>query len=77
MKNFMNNMMNNVKKIFMNKEDGIDGILVTIGLCVIALVLCVVMKDALITLIQDVTSAMSVKAQQILSSTAVMTIGYR
>jgi hypothetical protein len=77
MKNFMNNMMNNVKKIFMNKEDGIDGILVTIGLCVIALVLCVVMKDALITLIQDVTSAMSVKAQQILSSTAVMAIGYR
>ncbi len=77
MKNFMNNMMNNVKKIFMNKEDGIDGILVTIGLCVIALVLCVVMKDALITLIQDVPSAMSVKAQQILSSTAVMTIGYR
>ncbi len=77
MKNFMNNMKNNVKKIFMNKEDGIDGILVTIGLCVIALVLCVVMKDALITLIQDVTSAMSVKAQQILSSTAVMAIGYR
>lgn len=73
----MKKFFNNIKKAFMNKEDGIDGILVTIGLCVIALVLCVVMKDALITLIRDVTSAMSVKAQQILSSTAVMTIGYR
>ena len=31
----------------MNKEEGLDGILVTIGLCIIALLLCVVMRDSL------------------------------
>ena len=68
----MKNFMNKIKETFMNKEYGIDGILVTIGLCIIALVLCVVMKDALSTLIRDVTSAMSRKAQAILSGVAVI-----
>ena len=35
-----------VKKA-MKKEEGLDGILVTIGLCIIALLLCVVMRDSL------------------------------
>ncbi len=54
----------------MNKEKGIDGILVTIGLCIIALVLCVVMKDALAGLITNITDSMSTKAEEILSGAA-------
>lgn len=59
-----------VKKIFINcvtkKSYGIDGILVTVGLCIIALVLCVVMKDALAGLITDIVSGMTIKAKDIL-----------
>ena len=39
----MNKMYRRVMKAGLRKEAGIDGILVTIGLCIIALVLCVVM----------------------------------
>ncbi len=63
----MNKFLLKVKRVLTNKEEGIDGILVTIGLCIIALVLCVVMKDALAELIKNITGAMSVKAQQILT----------
>ena len=41
--------MRNVWKSAMKKEPGIDGILVTVGLCIIALLLCVVMKDSMTT----------------------------
>lgn len=37
----------------MKKEPGIDGILVTVGLCIIALLLCVVMKDSLTAFIRE------------------------
>ncbi|MCR4617221.1 MAG: hypothetical protein K5669_03410 [Lachnospiraceae bacterium] len=63
----MNNLVSKIKKVLTNKEKGIDGILVTIGLCIIALVLCVVMKDALADMIANITGQMSVKAQQILT----------
>lgn len=49
------------------KEKGIDGILVTVGLCIIALVLCVVMKDSLSAFIRTLVSAMTAEAQKILS----------
>lgn len=49
------------------KEPGIDGILVTVGLCIIALLLCVVMKDSLTAFIRTLVEAMTVKAQQILT----------
>ena len=49
------------------KEPGIDGILVTVGLCIIALLLCVVMKDSLTAFIKTLVSAMTTKAQQILT----------
>ncbi|MCM1188356.1 MAG: hypothetical protein NC541_03555 [bacterium] len=49
------------------KEPGIDGILVTVGLCIIALLLCVVMKDSLTAFIKTLVDAMTVKAQQILT----------
>lgn len=51
------------------KSCGIDGLLVTVGLCVIALVLCVVMKDSLESLIKDIVGAMQTKAEGILSVT--------
>ena len=51
----------------MKKEPGIDGILVTVGLCIIALLLCVVMKDSLQTFIETIVSAMTSEAKDILT----------
>ena len=45
-----------VREMMFRKEPGIDGILVSVGLCIIALLLCVVMKDSLVTFIE--TTAM-------------------
>ena len=56
-----------LRNVMLKKEPGIDGILVTVGLCIIALLLCVVMKDSLTTFIQTLVSAMTQKAQQILT----------
>ena len=56
-----------VKKHAMHREEGIDGILVTVGLCIIALLLCVVMKDSLTTFIQTIVTAMQTKAANILT----------
>ena len=39
----------------------------TVGLCIIALLLCVVMKDSLTAFIQTIVSAMTAQAQQILN----------
>lgn len=49
------------------QEPGIDGILVTVGLCVIALLLCVVMKDSLKVFIETIVGAMTTEAQKILT----------
>ena len=51
----------------MKKEAGIDGILVTVGLCIIALLLCVVMKDSLTAFIQTIVSSLTSEAQKILT----------
>lgn len=51
----------------MKKESGIDGILVTVGLCIIALLLCVVMKDSLQAFITTIVKSMTTEAQNILS----------
>lgn len=51
----------------MKKEQGIDGILVTVGLCIIALILCIVMKDSMKTFIETIVSSMTSQAQKILS----------
>lgn len=63
----MNRFMIAVKERLLKKEKGIDGILVTIGLCIIALVLCVVMKDSITAFITNITNSMTDKAQDILS----------
>lgn len=57
----------NVKEHALRQEQGIDGILVTVGLCIIALLLCVVMKDSLTTFIQTIVTAMQTKAADILT----------
>ena len=49
-----------------SKSSGIDGLLVTVGLCIIALVLCVVMKDSLTTFITGIVNSMQEKAVGIL-----------
>ena len=56
-----------MKNFWMKKDPGIDGILVTVGLCIIALLLCVVMKDSLVDFIETIVEAMSSKASDILS----------
>ncbi len=56
-----------LKKNALKKEEGIDGILVTVGLCIIALLLCVVMKDSLTNFITTLVSGMTKKAQTILA----------
>ena len=63
----MKRFFKNIKLKLFKKEKGIDGILVTIGLCIIALVLCIVMKDSLSAFIQNITDSMTDKAQDILT----------
>jgi len=48
------------------KSSGIDGLLVTVGLCIIALLLCVVMKDKLEVFIGTIVDALTAKATNIL-----------
>ena len=55
-------------KMWMGKDPGIDGILVTVGLCIIALLLCVVMKESLAEFIGKIVEAMTGKATTILNS---------
>lgn len=55
-----------IKKVLFSRESGIDGILVTVGLCIIALLLCVVMKDSMTTFIETIVTALQNKANSIL-----------
>jgi hypothetical protein len=59
-------MLDKLRERFFHKSAGIDGILVTVGLCIIALVLCVVMKDQLGILVKAVVEGMQDKAIGIL-----------
>ena len=58
----------------MNREEGLDGILVTIGLCIIALLLCVVMRDSLTEFIQTIVSEMTNSAKNILATAGTLVI---
>lgn len=51
----------------LEKEKGIDGILVTVGLCIIALLLCVVMKNSLATFVTTIVQELTKEAKTILS----------
>lgn len=58
--------MKNNKKTVLKKSSGIDGILVTAGLCIIALLLCVVLKDSLSTFITTIVENLTTRATGIL-----------
>ena len=62
----MEEFMRALKKFMIAKSSGIDGLLVTVGLCIIALVLCVVMKDSLTTFITSIVASLQEKAVGIL-----------
>lgn len=51
----------------MKKEPGLDGILVTVGLCIIALLLCIVMKNKLSDFIGTLVDSMTEEAGKILT----------
>lgn len=72
----MNRIVRNIKADLLKKSKGIDGILVTIGLCIIALVLCVIMKDSLAGFIETITHSMTDKAQDILSGSGNIIAGF-
>ena len=61
------NGIRRVVQLGCRQEPGIDGILVTVGLCVIALLLCVVKKDSLKVFIETIVGAMTTEAQKILT----------
>jgi len=65
------NLVKNAKEFWMKKDEGIDGILVTVGLCIIALLLCVIMKDSLAGFIETIVEAMTTKANEILNGVTV------
>ncbi len=65
-------LMKNLCERGKKKEAGIDGILVTVGLCLIALVLCFIMRDSLSTFIETVVSTMTQKANEILIGNSVI-----
>lgn len=55
-----------LQHVMAGKSSGIDGLLVTVGLCIIALLLCVVMKDKLEIFIGTIVDALTAKATGIL-----------
>ncbi len=63
----LRNKWEQLKRFLWKKEPGVDGILVTVGLCVIALLLCVVMKDSLTGFVQTLVTAMTKEAGDILA----------
>lgn len=52
---------------FVHKHEGIDGLLVTVGLCIIALILCVVLKEELSKFIVAIIDTLTKNAEKILS----------
>lgn len=72
MKDFVKKTIEKVIGKGMKKEPGIDGILVTVGLCIIALLLCVVMKDSMAGFIETIVKSMTERAETILSGTAAL-----
>ncbi len=56
------------EKFLEARHHGIDGILVTVGLCIIALLLCVFMKEQLTSFISKIIGEMTTKASTILGT---------
>ena len=60
-------MKNKLYQVLSKKSEGIDGLLVTVGLCIIALLLCVVMKDSLTQFVETLVASMTKEAGDILA----------
>ena len=69
MKAFLENVKEKSNFLW-KKDEGIDGILVTVGLCIIALLLCIVMRENLTTFISTIVQELTTKATTILNSTS-------
>lgn len=69
---YVRKMGGRIYRAMMNEEEGLDGILVTVGLCIIALLLCVVMRDSLTSFIQTLVTEMTNTAKNILSTAGVL-----
>ncbi len=65
---FLNKCEEFKEKCLEAKHPGIDGILVTVGLCIIALLLCVFMKEQLTNFIKTIVGEMTQKASSILGT---------
>ncbi len=63
---FKEGMISAKNKILTHKSKGVDKVLVTVGMCIIALLLIVVMKDQLTDFITTIFASMKTKAQGIL-----------
>ena len=70
----MKKVFGKIRRLAMNREVGLDGILVTIGLCIIALLLCVVMRDSLTEFIQTIVSEMTNSAKKIRATAGTLVI---
>lgn len=69
--NAYENAKEKVKNVLFHKNEGIDGIIVTVGLCIVALVICVVFKKQLTTFVENMVKGMTEKATGILDPTNV------
>lgn len=56
------------EKWIRHTHPGIDGILVTVGLCIVALLLCVFLKEELTGFIEQIVTQMTTKAGDILKT---------
>ena len=56
------------KKLLFRKHEGLNGIVVTIGLCVVALLICVGLNTALGGYVTNVMSALTTKTTTLLGS---------
>lgn len=65
---FKEGMISVKNKILTHKSKGVDKLLVTVGMCIIALVLILVMKDQLTDFITTIFANMTTKAQGILGA---------
>lgn len=56
------------KRTLLKKHSGASDLVATIGLCIIVLVICVVLKDQLSNLVTTIVQGITTKAQGILGS---------
>ncbi len=61
-------------RMMMRKSKGIDGVIVVVGLCIIALVIIFVLKDQLAEFVKGIVNNMNGKATNVLDSASTVDI---